>query len=44
MLLVMTCLSAIVAVTAVDIVRRGRHEADLRRRWKTRPRHPWNLL
>ncbi|MGH7488031.1 MAG: hypothetical protein ACREMY_20890 [bacterium] len=42
MLLTMTCLSAVVAVTA-DLVWRGRREADLRRRWRSRPRQPWRL-
>jgi hypothetical protein len=43
MLLAMTCLSAVVAVAAADIVRRNRREADLRRRWRHRPRQPWRL-
>jgi hypothetical protein len=44
MLLAMTCLSAVVAVAAAaDIVRRSRREADLRRRWRSRPRQPWRL-
>jgi hypothetical protein len=42
MLLAMTCLSAVVAVAA-DLVRRTRREADLRRRWRSRPRQPWRL-
>jgi hypothetical protein len=41
-LIAMTCLSALVAVTAADMLRRGRREADLRRRWRNRPRHTWH--
>jgi hypothetical protein len=44
MLLGMTCaVTALIAVAAGDILRRSRHEADLRRRWRNRPRQPWRL-
>jgi hypothetical protein len=43
MLLAMIGLSACLAIAAADIVWRNRHEADLRRRWRSRPRQPWRL-
>jgi hypothetical protein len=30
-------------LAAADILRRSRHEADLRRRWRSRSRQPWRL-
>ena len=42
MVLAMTCLSVALAVAA-DVVWRGRREADLRRRWRSRRRQPWHL-
>jgi hypothetical protein len=43
MLIAMTCVSAFIAVAAADLVWRSRREADLRRRWRSRPRQPWHL-
>jgi hypothetical protein len=44
MLLAMTCVSAFIAIATADFLRRNRHEADLRRRWRSRPRQqPWHL-
>ena len=43
MLLAMISLTACLAVAAADIVWRNRHEADLRRRWRSRHREPWRL-
>ena len=43
MLLAMIGLSACLAIAAADIVWRNRDEADLRRRWRSRPRQPWHL-
>ncbi len=44
MLLGMTCaIAACIAIAAADITWRGRHEADLRRRWRNRPRQPWRV-
>jgi hypothetical protein len=43
MLIAMTLITAIVAVGAADIVWRRGPEADLRRRWRRRPRQPWHL-
>jgi hypothetical protein len=42
MLLTMTCLFALGAAAAIDLWR-GRGEADLRRRWRSRTREPWRL-
>ncbi len=36
MLIAMTLVSALIAVAAADVVWRSRHEADLRRRWRSR--------
>jgi hypothetical protein len=42
-LITLTILTAAIAVAAADFVWRTRHEADLRRRWRHRRRHPWHL-
>jgi len=40
MLIAMTLATLFIAAAA-DLVWRGRGEADLRRRWRQRHRHPW---
>jgi hypothetical protein len=40
---IMSLLTAAIALGAADLVWRGRADADLRRRWRTRPREPWRL-
>jgi hypothetical protein len=42
-LIIMSLLSTAIAAGAADLVWRSRHDADLRRRWRTRPRQPWHL-
>jgi hypothetical protein len=42
-MLALTCLAALFAYAAADIVWRGRNDADLRRRWRGRPRQPWRF-
>jgi hypothetical protein len=42
MLLATISLCAALAIAA-EIVWRNRHDADLRRRWRSRPRQPWHL-
>jgi hypothetical protein len=43
MLIAMMLLTAVVAFGAADLIWRSRSEADLRRRWRSRPRDPWHL-
>jgi hypothetical protein len=43
MLLAMTCLSAVILAAGADSIWRSRADADLRRRWRSRPRQPWRL-
>ena len=43
MLIAMTCISACLALAAAELVLRSRHDADLRRRWRSRTRQPWHL-
>jgi hypothetical protein len=43
MLIAMMLATAVIAVGAADLVWRSRSEADLRRRWRSRPREPWRL-
>jgi hypothetical protein len=43
MLIAMTCVTACLAFAAAELAWRGRREADLRRRWRSRPRQPWHL-
>jgi hypothetical protein len=43
MLLAMIGLTVCLAIAAADIAWRNRGEADLRRRWRSRPRQPWHL-
>jgi hypothetical protein len=43
MLIAMTLLTVIVAFGAADRLWRSRGDADLRRRWRSRPRAPWHL-
>jgi hypothetical protein len=43
MVLTVTCITAVIALGAADLVWRLRSEADLRRRWRSRPRQPWHL-
>jgi hypothetical protein len=40
-MIAVACITVFVAVAAADLAWRGRHEADLRRRWRSRHRQPW---
>ena len=43
MLIAMSFITAVAALGAADLVWRGRGDADLRRRWRTRARQSWRL-
>jgi hypothetical protein len=42
MVIAITLVTAVFALGAADLWR-SRGEADLRRRWRSRPREPWHL-
>jgi hypothetical protein len=43
MLIAMALVTVIVTIGAAELVWRSRNDADLRRRWRSRPRDPWHL-